>query len=228
VRGELLDAAKGAAAAAVTSRIDSLSNNLHDRAESLRNPDAAAGKVGDTAGETAGRAGETLGRATGLRRRRRAADVEDEAGPDREERGNGRVNPEQACHQAAVIVPHPGAAQPAPALAGLLASAMAQAAVACARSQELQQRTTYVLTQARTARGTSAQARRQRRASPAGRDLMQQSEHERLLARLDSMPVIEQAKGIPMAPVTLRPRAGIRPAAPGVPAQQRASAGTSP
>lgn len=89
VRGELLDAAKGAATAAVTSRIDSLSDNLHDRAETLRNPEAAV----DKAGETAGRAGETAGRATGLRRRRREADVEDDAEPglDGEERGNGRV-----------------------------------------------------------------------------------------------------------------------------------------
>ena len=91
VRGELLDAAKGAAAAAVTSRIDSLSDSLHDRAETLRNPEAAVGKVGDTADETVGRAGETVGRATGLRRRRRAADAEDEAGSDDQERSNGRV-----------------------------------------------------------------------------------------------------------------------------------------
>jgi len=100
VRGELLDAAKGAATAAVTSRIDSLSDNLHDRAETLRNPEAAVDKAGETvgrAGKTAGRAGETVGRATGLRRRRREADVEDEvedeAEPDLdgEERGNGRV-----------------------------------------------------------------------------------------------------------------------------------------
>jgi hypothetical protein len=93
VRGELLDAAKGAAAAAVTSRVDSLSENLHDRAETLRNPEAAVGKVGETAGETAGRAGETVGRAGGKvggLRRDRAADVEDEAEPDAEEQGNGR------------------------------------------------------------------------------------------------------------------------------------------
>jgi hypothetical protein len=63
VRGELLDAAKGAAAAAVTSRIDSLSDSLHERAETLRNPEAAVGRVGETAGETMGRAGETVGRA---------------------------------------------------------------------------------------------------------------------------------------------------------------------
>ncbi len=42
VRGELLDAAKGAAAAAVTSRVDSLSDNLHERAETLRNPERAS------------------------------------------------------------------------------------------------------------------------------------------------------------------------------------------
>ena len=95
VRGELLDAAKGAAAAAVTSRIDTLSDSLHDRAETLRNPEAAVGKVGETAGETVGRAGETVGRASGLRRRRREADVEDEADRDGEERGNGRVQRER-------------------------------------------------------------------------------------------------------------------------------------
>ena len=102
VRGVLLDAAKGAAAAAVTSRIDTLSDSLHDRAETLRNPEAAVGKVGETAGETvgragetAGRAGETVGRASGLRRRRREADVEDEADRDGEERGNGRVQRER-------------------------------------------------------------------------------------------------------------------------------------
>ena len=102
VRGELLDAAKGAAAAAVTSRIDTLSDSLHDRAETLRNPEATVGKVGETAGETVGRAGETVGRAgetvgraSGLRRRRRAADVEDEADRDGEERGNGRAQRER-------------------------------------------------------------------------------------------------------------------------------------
>jgi len=90
VRGELLDAAKGAATAAVTSQIDSLSDNLHERAETLRNPGAAVGK----AGETVGRAGETVGRASGLRRRGRGreADVEDEAEP---ERGNGHVRRER-------------------------------------------------------------------------------------------------------------------------------------
>jgi hypothetical protein len=89
VRGELLDAAKGAAAAAVTSRIDSLSDNLHERAETLKNPEAAVGKARDTAGETVGRAGRSVGR---LRRRGREDDTDEEAGSDRdeEERHNGR------------------------------------------------------------------------------------------------------------------------------------------
>jgi hypothetical protein len=82
VRGDLLDAAKGAAAAAVTNRIDSLSDSLHDRAETLRNPEAAVGKATETAGETAGRAGRTLG---GVRRRGRAADDEDEADQERDD-----------------------------------------------------------------------------------------------------------------------------------------------
>jgi hypothetical protein len=93
VRGELLDAAKGAATAAVTSRIDSLSDNLHERAETMRNPEAAVGKAGETVGETVGRAGETVGRVSGRRRRSRDADIEDEA--DAEERGNGRVRRER-------------------------------------------------------------------------------------------------------------------------------------
>ena len=94
---------------------------------------------------------------------------------------------------------HSGVAQAATELTDFMASARAQAAAACARSAELQQWTTHVLSMAQAARRTSAEARRQRRSSPAGRDLMQQSEHARLLARLESMPVIEQAKGIIMA-----------------------------
>ena len=83
-------------------------------------------------------------------------------------------HPEKTCQEAVVIVSHPGAAQPATELGALLASARAQAAAACARSLELQQWTTHVLTEARAARRISADARHQRRVSPAGRDLMQQ------------------------------------------------------
>ena len=94
---------------------------------------------------------------------------------------------------------HPGAAQPTTEPDDRLASTRAQAAAACARSQELQQWTTHVLTKAQDVQRAVAEARRQRRSSPAGRDLMQRSEYARLLARLESMPVIEQAKGIIMA-----------------------------
>ena len=80
VRGDLLEAGKAAAAAAVTSRIDSLSDNLRDRAETLRNPEAAvgdaadavggaAGGAADRAGKAAGRAGEAAGRAGEAARR---------------------------------------------------------------------------------------------------------------------------------------------------------------
>jgi hypothetical protein len=54
LRDELTEAAKAAAVAVVSSRIDSLSDRLHDRAETLRNPAAAAGGVGDIAQETPG------------------------------------------------------------------------------------------------------------------------------------------------------------------------------
>jgi hypothetical protein len=101
--------------------------------------------------------------------------------------------------EAVVIVSSPGAAQRTAVFDDRLAGARAQAAVARARSQELQQWTTNVLTEAEAVQRSVVKARRQRRSSPAGRDLMQRSEHARLLARLESMPVIEQAKGIIMA-----------------------------
>ncbi len=98
-----------------------------------------------------------------------------------------------------MIVTHPGAAQPATESGGLLADTWAQAAAACARSKDLQQWTIHVLTKARAVQRAVVEARHRRRSSPAGRDLMQRSEHARLLARLETMPVIEQAKGIIMA-----------------------------
>jgi len=92
VRGDLLTAGKAAARAAVSNRVDSLTDSLHDRAEQLRNPaatvsDAAegAGKAAGTAGRAAsggaGRAASTAGgtarRVTG-RRGTRTAEPEDE------------------------------------------------------------------------------------------------------------------------------------------------------
>jgi hypothetical protein len=89
IRGDLLDAGKAAAATAVTSRVDSLSESLHDRADALRNPEAAVAGTG----RAAGRAGETVGRQTvgRLRRRGRGADAEDvEPDGGEKERRNGR------------------------------------------------------------------------------------------------------------------------------------------
>jgi len=89
IRGDLLDAGKAAATTAVSSRIDSLSDTLHDRAEGFRNPEAAMAG----AGQAAGKAGATVGRAggsvSGLRRRGRAED-EEYPEQDEEERHNGR------------------------------------------------------------------------------------------------------------------------------------------
>jgi hypothetical protein len=60
VRGDLLDAGKAAAIAAVNGRVESLTDTLHDRAESLRNPADAATEAGEAV--------------TGRLRRRRPAD----------------------------------------------------------------------------------------------------------------------------------------------------------
>jgi hypothetical protein len=88
IRGDLLDAGKAAAATAVSSRMDSLSDSLHERAEAFRNPEAAVAGAGRAAGETAGRAGGAVSRL----RRRRPAEDEDEGyvEQDEEERRNGR------------------------------------------------------------------------------------------------------------------------------------------
>jgi hypothetical protein len=101
--------------------------------------------------------------------------------------------------EAVMIVSSPGIAQPATELDGRLAGVWAQAAAACAHSGELQQWTKKVLTETQAARLASAEARRQRQSSPARVDLLQRSAYARLLARLESLPVIEQAKGIIMA-----------------------------
>jgi hypothetical protein len=87
IRGDLLDAGKAAAATAVSSRIDSLSDTLHDRAESFRNPEAAVAGAGKAAGKTVGRASGSVGK---LRRRRPTDDEEEYPEQDEEERRNGR------------------------------------------------------------------------------------------------------------------------------------------
>jgi hypothetical protein len=96
VRGDLLDAGRAAATAAVTNRLETFADTLHSRAETLRNPEAAVSEVGETvsgAGEKVAGAGKkaaggTLGR---LRRRGRPAEeAEEEEEGGEEERPNGR------------------------------------------------------------------------------------------------------------------------------------------
>jgi len=89
MRGDLLDAGKAAAMAAVSNRIESLSDSLHDRAAAAREPAAAAGRAGEAARERVPRGrgepdAEPDGR-RGRRGRREEADAEpdgrrDEAG----------------------------------------------------------------------------------------------------------------------------------------------------
>ncbi|HEX3491013.1 MAG TPA: hypothetical protein VHU92_16825 [Streptosporangiaceae bacterium] len=54
VRGDLVEAGKAAAMAAVTGRIESLTDSLHDRAESMRDPGAAAAGAGQAVRGAAG------------------------------------------------------------------------------------------------------------------------------------------------------------------------------
>lgn len=56
VRGDLVDAGKAAASAALTSRLESLTDSLHERAEMVRDPEAAAGRAGEAARSGAGEA----------------------------------------------------------------------------------------------------------------------------------------------------------------------------
>jgi hypothetical protein len=81
IRGDLVDAGKAAATAAVSNRIESLSDSLHDRAETLRNPEAAVAG----ASESVGRAGRALSR-----RGRRGRPAEDTDEERESERSNGR------------------------------------------------------------------------------------------------------------------------------------------
>lgn len=85
-----------------------------------------------------------------------------------------------------------------PSLAIAWPKANARAASTWARTIELRQRAEQLLTQAQDVQQTILDARHARRSSPAGRGLLQRSEFVRLLARLEPMPVVEQAKGIIM------------------------------
>jgi ANTAR domain len=98
-----------------------------------------------------------------------------------------------------VTLSSPGLTPANAELCDQLASVKARVVANWARAEELQEWTKRVLTETQAARQAIVEARRERRSSSAGRDLTQRSEYARLLARLESMPVIEQAKGIIMA-----------------------------
>jgi ANTAR domain-containing protein len=90
-------------------------------------------------------------------------------------------------------------AKPTAELGPRLADVRAQTVSAWARAAELQQRNKEIRAEAQAAKQVRADARRERQSTPAGRELLHRSEYARLLARLETMPVIEQAKGIIMA-----------------------------
>src|SRR5215469_3832623 len=80
VRSDLMDAGKAAATAAVTSRIESLTDSLQERAEMVRDPAAAAVSAGKAARSGAGKATRTATGATrtatsATRRPQRGRDV---------------------------------------------------------------------------------------------------------------------------------------------------------
>ena len=99
-----------------------------------------------------------------------------------------------------MILSNPGLAQPVPELAQVRAKAEA----AWARNKELRQAAQEVLAEAQIIQRITADAWHQRWSSPVGREVLgrevlKRSVYLRLVARLETMPVIEQAKGIIMA-----------------------------
>lgn len=73
VRGDLLPAGKAAVSAAATSRVDSLTDALHERAELARDPGAAVSGAADEAKRRTG------GAASAAKRKTRLTDEDDEA-----------------------------------------------------------------------------------------------------------------------------------------------------
>jgi anti-anti-sigma regulatory factor len=96
-----------------------------------------------------------------------------------------------------------GPPRPAPALGGdlsdRLATARAQAGASYQRTKELWQRTESILANNRMLRQEVQETCRGCESRPPGQELLQRSAYARLTARLQTMPVIEQAKGIIMA-----------------------------
>ena len=98
VRGDLIDAGKAAATAAVTNRIESLTDSLHERAELIREPgEAAAGAATDAAGGATKAARTGAGEATRRVRRTRpsARDEEPDELRDEDELGDEEFDSEE-------------------------------------------------------------------------------------------------------------------------------------
>jgi hypothetical protein len=93
VRGDLLDAGKAAALAAVTGRIDSLTDSLHERADTLRAP---AGQAAEAAGETTeGLRRQARPERSADRDRTRARAGEDHTEPDEPDEPEEAEEPEE-------------------------------------------------------------------------------------------------------------------------------------
>lgn len=80
-----------------------------------------------------------------------------------------------------------------------LANALSQAAANRERARQLARQTERLLTETLALRQAVTDSQRARLTSPANRDLLRRYEQIRLMARLATMPVIEQAKGIIIA-----------------------------
>jgi hypothetical protein len=80
VRSDLMDAGKAAATAAVTNRLETLTDSLHERAELVRDPGAAVSGAGKAARSGAGKAARSAADgATRRSRRGQEAPADDEA-----------------------------------------------------------------------------------------------------------------------------------------------------
>lgn len=103
---------------------------------------------------------------------------------------------------AAVFFQGPATGLSRPELHDCLAAIRSQAAAAQGRARELKQRTERIRAEAAVLRQTMASAReaiREHRSAAARREPPSPSAYAHLLAQMQSMPVIEQAKGIVMA-----------------------------
>lgn len=120
VRGDLLPAGKAAASAAATSRVDALTDALHERAERLRDPAAfvsdtaegakdeagrATADATEKAGRAAGDATEKAGRATRRVTRKASREPEpEEEEPEQSAEPDDRDEPDEAEDQPATRV----------------------------------------------------------------------------------------------------------------------------